>query len=136
MRKSPEIPGHRTCDSSPSRSLYSSHILVRYSTEIETNKNDLDFLGCFSQETMEKANKAYHLGLDLSEFAKAAAVLSRQSARSSLMLASFCIPSYLLYNIVYMPSKSDGSKECKCMHIFYHGLLQSRAIHPRNTVSS
>ncbi|CAL1133530.1 unnamed protein product [Cladocopium goreaui] len=27
----------------------------------------------FLQETMEKANKAYHLGLDLSEFAKAAA---------------------------------------------------------------
>jgi hypothetical protein len=43
---------------------------------------------------MEKANKAYHLGLDLSEFAKAAAVLFRHSVMSSLMFVSFCIPSY------------------------------------------
>jgi hypothetical protein len=40
---------------------------------------------------------------------------------------------------LHIPSKCEGSKECKSAVwtfsiIFYHGLLQSRPIQPRNTV--
>ena len=76
---------------------------------------------------MEKANKAYHLGLDLSEFAKAAAVLFRHSVMSSLMFN-------VLHPFITLQNVRDLKNANLQMNIFYHGLLQSRAMQPRTTV--
>lgn len=132
-RKS-EIPGHRICDSKSSslRTFYRDKAIRYWNREIERKQKGVWFsLDAFPRRPWKRPTRPTIW----------ASTFLNLPRRPLCCFATVLWVLWCLYRFasLHIPSKCEGSKECKSAVwtfsiIFYHGLLQSRPIQPRNTV--